>query len=108
LKFSLQGFAYLSAPPSLIFINSLKYSMNVANEAHAVFIPAISLVDIDTNSGDSAYLIPSNDDSEISVDFFNKLFGQIILVNKFRLAKKFIAKKIRRADTFLNKKAMSF
>lgn len=108
LKFSLQGFAYLSAPPSLIFINSLKYSMSVANEAHAVFIPAISLVDIDTNSGDSAYLIPSNDDSEVSIDFFNKLFGQITLVNKFRLAKRFLAKKIKRADSFLNKKAMSF
>lgn len=82
--------------------------MSVTNEAHAVFIPAISLVDIDTNSGDSAYLIPSNDDSEVSIDFFNKLFGQITLVNKFRLAKRFLAKKIKRADSFLNKKAMSF
>lgn len=108
LKFSLQGFAYLSSPPSLIFINSLKYSANVANESHAVFIPSVSLVDIDTNSGDTAYMIPSNDDSIVSVDFFNKLFGQIVLINKYRLAKKFLAKKIRRTDSFLNKRAIDF
>lgn len=98
----------MSSPPSLIFINSLKHSLNVANESHAVFIPSVSLVDIDTNSGDTAYMIPSNDDSEVSIDFFNKLFGQIVLINKYRLAKRFLAKKIRRTDSFLNKKAMHF
>lgn len=108
LRFSLQGFSYLSGPPRLIFINSLKHSPNVANEAHAVFIPAIGLVDIDTNSSDAAYLIPSNDDSKISLDFFNHLFGRLILGCKFKMAKNFLMRKSKREENFLNNQQVSF
>lgn len=93
LKFILQGLDALYGPPTLIFINCLKYASNVAAESHAVGIPAIGLVDLNSYSSDAYYLIPSNDDSTVTVGFFNDLIARLIMKTKLKRCFIFLQRK---------------
>lgn len=93
LKFILQGLDALSGPPSLIFINRLAYGHNAAAESHAVCIPSIGLVDLNTYSNEATYLIPSNDDSKRTVSYFNQLITRAVMKSKLHRALSFIRRK---------------
>lgn len=93
LKFILQGLDALYGPPSLIFINRLEHGHNAAAESHAVSIPSIGLVDLNTYSDEATYLIPSNDDSKRTVSYFNQLITRAVMKSKLHRALSFIRRK---------------
>ena len=51
------------------------------------------MVDTDSNSGDALYMIPANDDSYISVGFFNDLIGRASLICKYRMVRRILFRK---------------
>lgn len=83
----------LMGPPGLVFVNSLRSSRCAADEAHAIFIPVVGLVDVDSNSGDALYMIPANDNSLLSVGFFNSIFARLAINSKFKMVRKFLLRK---------------
>lgn len=89
----MQGLDGLIGPPSLIFINRLGFGQNAAAESHAIAVPSIGLVDLNTYSDEASYLIPSNDDSIRTVTYFNRLIAQAVMKSKYYRVLGFIRRK---------------
>lgn len=93
IKMSLMGYRLMHSIPKLVFFNTIKYSVNAAAEAHAMFVGSFGLLDVDAHSVDPAVYLPSNDDSGLTLSYYNSIFCKLILKEKFQMVRNFIARK---------------
>ena len=93
IKMSLNGYSLTRSIPKLVFFNTIKHSVNAAAEAHAMLIGSFGLLDVDAHSVDPTVYLPSNDDSGITLSYYNAIFCKLILKEKYRVVQNFVAKK---------------
>lgn len=83
---SLMQFQEVTRLPDLcIFINTLNPVMEqqaAVTESAKMLIPTIGIVDSNCNPSLITYPVPGNDDSQVSIEFYCKLFKEAILRGK--------------------------
>lgn len=78
LKLSLDGIRNMDKLPDAIFIVDVNYESIALLEAKRLCIPVIGIVDTNSNPDFVDYVIPGNDDSTDSIDFYLKTFCNFI------------------------------
>lgn len=73
------GIVEMKGMPDLIILMSAKQDHVVVEEAKAIGIPIIAIVDTDANTDNIAYPVPGNDDAIKSIRFFLDIFVESII-----------------------------
>ena len=85
LKLKFNGIKHMESIPDALFIIDVNYEKTALLEANKLNIPVIGIVDTNSNPDKIDYIIPGNDDSTDSINFFlNIITEQIINVKKIK------------------------
>jgi len=82
LERSLGGIKDMKGMPSAIFIVDIGYEKNAVAEARKLHIPVIGIVDSNHCPDNIDYIVPGNDDSIRSIEFYATEMANIILDSK--------------------------
>jgi small subunit ribosomal protein S2 len=79
LELALGGIRKMRGKPDLMFVVDTRKESIAIKEAQKLGIPIIAIVDTNSNPDGINYIIPGNDDSRKSIDFFCNLFSDVVL-----------------------------
>lgn len=82
LKLNLDGIRNMQKLPDALFIIDVNYESIALLEAKRLSIPVIGIVDTNSNPDFVDYIIPGNDDSTDSINFYLKTFSDFIFLKK--------------------------
>lgn len=87
LKLNFEGIKNMSNLPDALFIIDIKYEITAVLEARKLNIPIIGIVDSNCDPDLVDYIIPGNDDSSDSINFYLETFNNHIktIQNKKRI-----------------------
>lgn len=82
LKLNLDGIRNMQKLPDALFIIDVNYESIALLEAKRLSIPVIGIVDTNSDPDFVDYIIPGNDDSTDSINFYLKTFSDFIFLKK--------------------------
>jgi hypothetical protein len=68
-----------------VFVSNVNKSVQAVKEALTAGVFSIGIVDTDTKAHFVSLPIPSNDESNVSINFFNLVVANCIILNKFKI-----------------------
>lgn len=79
LKIRFDGIKNMEKMPNAIFIIDINYEKTALSEANKLKIPIIGIVDTNSNPEKVDYVVPGNDDSTDSIEFYLKTISEHIV-----------------------------
>lgn len=82
LERGLGGIEEMGGLPDALFVVDVGFENIAVEEAHRLKIPVIGIVDTNNSPDKIDYIIPGNDDSKRSIDYYLKALTEVILASR--------------------------